>query len=169
MEHRHCINGQQLKEAYAQALQEAREKEKQVGFSLSVAGKAYFNAVIQIYEKMTVALHRMMQENETGGILDMEKTKLGLVLKVVNLDDLDLRRAPKGLETEMMQAIEALKEPKDSIEIPESYMAPRALAAYLTRLRKKGVIQDERGKPQNAPDIRARKDKNGKVYLVRVA
>ncbi len=174
MQHEYCINGKELQKVLIEKLTAAREKEKQLGLKPHPVAKAYINAEINLWEQVAHNVGKLLKDNAKKGALDMTELRKGLVVKTINLEDLNLRRLPNHLEKEMMEIVGELKPPRgnglvDVYAVDVEKMEPRSLNAYLGRLRRKKLLKDlKTGLPKEAPDVRLRKEpKSGEYLLVR--
>jgi len=156
--HEYCINGVDLQKYLIEQLQMARDKVSRLGPKTNPVGHAYLNSEVNILERLAHFVGKMLKEIQDKGAVDMAELKKGLVVQTVNLEDLPLRRTPRALEEEMMETIKNLKVGKGAI-IDEQFIKYRSLAAYISRLRRNGKLEDM--------DVRVRKDDKGRVILAR--
>src|SRR6185295_13729501 len=102
--------------------QEIREKARIAGNEYS--DHPYFIAYETILAKW-IKFTAELKHKE--GEIDMATIKDGFVVDIVRLEDLQLRRAHKGLENKMMEVVNTLKK-GDAAVIPENAIQYRTLA-----------------------------------------
>ncbi len=154
----------ELKQHLIEQVKAARKQADEKGPDANDVGKAYLYAEQAVWERLVIWIDRTMKEQ---GAISMAEAKKGLVVQVVNLEDLDLRRAPKSLEKEIMRYIEeakpVVKDGETKIRasvVPDDLIGHRSLAAYISRLKRSKKIEE-------GIELSVRKDKEGRTLLVR--